>query len=538
MNNTDYLYNQNEVEVLKENLLDNKKLGFRVIEHGMILPNTRMYDDKSKKWIAGGGIVDSNGKYVEGTHIHARMGGAYTPPPESVQHRSETVIYLGVSCPIWGHVITDNLRRVWFLNSEIFKSEFKDCPVTYIKSGNFDIEHKENAGFKRLLEILEVKVDELECIDCPTQFDKIILPDESFFDLFPRRFTKEYVETIDRIRNFALKNSTPISNKKLYFYHGLRQIGEERLAEYFKSKGYDIITHEQRADIDVELNLLINCESFASILGSVSHNTVFMRNHTEAIFIPRTINWFSAHQVALNQICSLNATFIDASLPIFAGKFYYLISPQLKRFFGDKWEGYEEEDFKNFLQYVKNCIYEDRAFSTKIADSVAPILTDFMAQLKRRKDLITAFDMPPHWETFRSSFYYRTHVGILAWGKDWLENNQISNDLEKQYTLQAIKISYTKHKIYYSVYYNDKEGWSETVCSPEMAGTTGTGKPICGMKVWLDEAGSKEFDILYRMHKFDGEWTAWAKNGEAIYSYGQKLNAIQINLEPKSNATK
>ncbi|MBR2774476.1 MAG: hypothetical protein IKD73_05730 [Selenomonadaceae bacterium] len=80
MNNTDYLYNQNEVEVLKENLLDNKKLGFRVIEHGMILPNTRMYDDKSKKWIAGGGIVDSNGKYVEGTHIHARMGGAYTPP--------------------------------------------------------------------------------------------------------------------------------------------------------------------------------------------------------------------------------------------------------------------------------------------------------------------------------------------------------------------------------------------------------------------------------------------------------------------------
>ena len=104
--------------------------------------------------------------------------------------------------------------------------------------------------------------------------------------------------------------------------------------------------------------------------------------------------------------------------------------------------------------------------------------------------------------------------------------------------MQAIKISYPKHKVYYSVYYNDKEGWSETVCSPEMAGTTGTGKPIYGMKVWLDEAGSKEFDILYRMHKFDGEWTAWAKNGEAIYSYGQMLNAIQINLEPKSNATK
>ena len=52
------------------------------------------------------------------------------------------------------------------------------------------------------------------------------------------------------------------------------------------------------------------------------------------------------------------------------------------------------------------------------------------------------------------------------------------------------------------------------------------------MKVRLDEAGAKEFDILYRMHKFDDEWTPWAKNGEALYSYGQKLNAIQIKLKP------
>ena len=49
-----------------------------------------------------------------------------------------------------------------------------------------------------------------------------------------------------------------------------------------------------------------------------------------------------------------------------------------------------------------------------------------------------------------------------------------------------------------------------------------------------DEAGAKEFDILYRVHKFDEQWTPWAKNGETIYSYGQKLNAIQIKLELKS----
>jgi len=64
-----------------------------------------------------------------------------------------------------------------------------------------------------------------------------------------------------------------------------------------------------------------------------------------------------------------------------------------------------------------------------------------------------------------------------------------------------------------------------------MAGMNDIHKPIYGMKVWLDEAGTKEFDILYRMHKFDNTWTPWAKNGEELYSQGLKLNAIQIKLE-------
>ena len=67
--------------------------------------------------------------------------------------------------------------------------------------------------------------------------------------------------------------------------------------------------------------------------------------------------------------------------------------------------------------------------------------------------------------------------------------------------------------------------------APEMAGHVGGHKPIHGMKVRLDEAGAKEFDVLYRMHKFDGTWTPWAKNGEELYSHEQNLNAIQIKLK-------
>ena len=66
-----------------------------------------------------------------------------------------------------------------------------------------------------------------------------------------------------------------------------------------------------------------------------------------------------------------------------------------------------------------------------------------------------------------------------------------------------------------------------------MAGTTGIRKPIYGIKIRLDDAGAKEFDILYRMHNFHEEWTPWTKNNEELISQGIKLNAIQIKLEPK-----
>lgn len=134
--------------------------------------------------------------------------------------------------PVWGHVLTDDIRRMWFLKSDIFKKEFKNCPLVYVSWRGRPLENYPN--FKRLLEIMEVDANKFQAIEQPTQFDKIIFPDDSFTATF--KFTKEYVETIDYLRNFAVKNQTPVSSKKIYYFYGRSQIGEERLADYFKSK--------------------------------------------------------------------------------------------------------------------------------------------------------------------------------------------------------------------------------------------------------------------------------------------------------------
>lgn len=536
MVNLDYLYNPDAAKnFFNQNYFLDKKLGFQVIEQGTILPHKSVVIPNV--WHFGlGGIVDSNGKYIKSSSLHQGVGKPYTP--ESIQHSSETVIYLAMFYKIWGHDLTDNIRRVWFLKSDVFKSEFKNCPIVYIPYRDGLLTLDKQPSLKRLLEILEIDTDRLRPITQPTQFDKIILPDGSFSSPHnpEKGFTKEYRDTIDCIRAFAQKNKTPTSIKKLYLFHGRKeQIGEERIAEYFKSKGYAIV-HPEELPLDDQLNLMINCEIFAAAGGSCAHNSLFLRDGTETILIPRAASQFGYYQEIINQVHPLSVNYIDSSLSIFSktitkGHFFYLVSEQLKKFFGDKFDGYEEEDFKTFLQYVKHSIDSGLDVNQNSISYYEPIFSDFLEKLKQREDLIASYNIPFDFETLQMSFSYQTHVHRKGWSS-FVGENQISNPLDQKLDIQAIKINFPSHKLYYSVYYNAEEGWSEEIESPDMAGTTGQAKSITGIKIRLDKADAKKFDILYRVHKFDDAWSDWAKNGDELFSQGIELNAIQIKLEP------
>ena len=537
MTNLDYLYNPEAAkDAFSESYFIDKKLGFQVIENGMILPHKSV---NIPGHFGLGGIADSDGNFIESSSLHYGTGGTYTPPPKSIKHSSETVIYLAFFYRVWGHDLTDNIRRIWFLKSEFMK-QFKNCPIVYIPyyDGTFTIDKQ--PSLKRLLEILEIDVDKLQPITQPTQFDKIILPDGSF--LSPNNpvkgYTAEYQEMIDRVRDFALKNRTPTSIKKIYFFNGRKGMGEERIAEYFKSKGYEIIRPET-LPLDEQLNLMINAKSLGSIGCSAAHNSLFMREDSEMIFIPRAASKFGYYQEILNQVRPLNVNYVDSSLSVFSegiaqGNHCYIVSEQLKRFFGDKFSGYEDDDFKIFVEHFKISARRCLPLNPEAEEYYGSILPDFIRALFQKKTYAIDYpDMLPYWEKFRPLLSYQTHVSREGWNSAWIQENQISNDIEQGMYLQAIKINSSSYKVYYSVYYGEDEGWSKEVSSGEMAGTTGIRKPIYGIKIRLDDEGAKEFDILYRMHNFHEEWTPWTKNNEELISPGIKLNAIQIKLEPK-----
>lgn len=394
MTNLDYLYNPAAAkDLVGKNHFVDRKLHFQIIEHGTILPHKHLYINGN--WIYGfGGIVDRRGEFIKSSFVRYGDGDAYTPT-EDIKHSNATVIYLGLFYLVWGHAITDNVRRLWFLKSEVFNRYFKNCRLVYLPwGGGYGLERQQN--FRRLLEILEVDVNRLQPITQPTQFENIILPDESFFPADKqRKFTAEYRETIERVKDFAMKNQTPTSAKKIYYFYGRKQIGEERLAEYFRSKGYEIVSPE-RLTLDQQLNLLINAESFASTLGSCSHNAIFLREGTEVILIPRSfspIESFS-YQEPVNQLAKLNATYIDSTMSVFNewhDLFCYIISRQLKNFFGDEFSGYTDDDFKIFLAYTRHAMSLGRKVNPKEIAGYGAAFADFMAQLKKRTDLIKAY---------------------------------------------------------------------------------------------------------------------------------------------------
>ena len=388
MTNLDYLYNKDAApDIFNQNHLADDKLHFKIIERGKILPHKNLYVNGGWTW-GFGGVVNARNEFVENTFVHKGAGGAYTPT-ENFQYVPATAVYLGLFYPVWGHCITDNIRRLWFLKTDIFKTYFKNCQLVYIPwAGQFSFEYMQN--FKRLLEILEVDINRLVPVYHPVQFENIIVPDDSFYD---GKFTNEYRETIEQVKSFALKNQTPTSSKKVYFFYGTAQFGEERLAEYFRSKGYEIFSPE-RLTFDEQLNLMINAESFASTLGSCSHNSLFMRSGAEAIFILRAAKRFSGYQQIIDQIANLNAVYIDSTFSIFEkmnGPYCFIISEQLKKFFGDDFKGYEEDDFKAFVDYSKSATKNGFQRNEAAWNYYEPVLQKFLAQLAQRKDLMEAY---------------------------------------------------------------------------------------------------------------------------------------------------
>ena len=233
MTNYDFLYDKNYfAEFITDQHFVKGQLGHKEFENARILPH-RLFNGCNV-----GGVVTQSGEYLESTALHTKSGAAYPYNQNEVVLKNETVIYVGMFVDIWGHCLTDNLRRLWFFKSETYRTQFSDCRIVYVPFQGFQF----SESFQQLLQILKIDYKKWIPITEITEYSRIIVPEESFYspEGSTRYFTEEYRQTIREIEKYQKLHATAVPYDKVYFsyskYTNGKQVGEEKIERFLRSR--------------------------------------------------------------------------------------------------------------------------------------------------------------------------------------------------------------------------------------------------------------------------------------------------------------
>lgn len=305
-------------ETLRLNSIDyhsDEKLSCNEIPNGILLPYKGEMNGKTS-----GGVVDSDGIYVDLSGLHENHGCGYTP--EEILKKEKKAIYLGMWFPIWGHCITDNIKKLWFLKTPEAQKLINDgADLVYIvmMSNRFTLPQ----SFIDLLHCLNIEISQLKQISTPTQYNAIYIPDNSLFrkgeEIF---YTKEFHETRNDILCNVPQSKNPTFDK-IYFSrsrlkNGKQDFGEKRIEDVFRYLGFKIIYPEKKSFAE-QVALLQGCSHFAATEGSTSHNSMFCNEGTN-VTILRKAAYINEYQFLINAMCSLSVTYVDVHLSIFVDK--------------------------------------------------------------------------------------------------------------------------------------------------------------------------------------------------------------------------
>lgn len=312
--------------------IDEAELDVQEIERGIVLPvrhhGQAADQDEMFEGLFEGGVVTGRYAFVAGSLRNSAKPKtnysccfAYRPKIPPVQ-RDETVVFGGIMYGHYGHTLIDGMSRMWWFVRN------QDTPyklVFVVMPG----ESSEQAC--KLLSLAGLTPERYEVITSPTQFSKVIVPDEaihslegyvnvawpSFFDLVARRCSE--LSTIE-------------THEKLYLTRTALErcdgVGEEYYERFFASQGYRIVSPEQ-LPLQDQIKLYAGADSIACTMGTLSHAAVFAREGAELACLLRC-GTSVMPQLIVNQVKRLDWTMFDAFLnvlPTEQGYGAYLYAP-------------------------------------------------------------------------------------------------------------------------------------------------------------------------------------------------------------------
>lgn len=520
-----------------EDLLSRKRFSdkvpeVKVIKRGIVLP-ARKHDD-----VWEGGVCDKNFKFVAGySRLENLSGGgfacvcsSYSVNKKNIRQLDEDVIFGGSLIGHFGHFMLECWTRLWYVIQHPERQE-KILFITTTHGGY-------HSWFDDFFRLMGIAKERIIYVDKPMQCRSVIVPEQAHYVPEHLRyglgsFTKEFLIPYQAIKS----NVKPAAVKKLYLTQtefekskgmkGSHCFNEKYFEDFFAARGFEVVSPE-KLPIDEQIALIMGADEIAATMGTLTHWAMFCKPTANFIILTRT-HAALPFQTFINEAFQFNCYLVDVSKNfMYAEQTLGVCMIGANRY----WKEFVADYFGEHIEEDDDNLYFDAALNEYLNFwcSRYPPEDKLELWLSSLKNLCNRVVTLEH-ELIkkRPLLRYQIYTGKSS-SSAWKSENQPSDDLDRLIGIQAIRIEFTEpfHDVYYSVYCDD---WSKEFSTAQIAGTPG--KLITGIKIRLDDAGAKDFDILYRVHKFDGAWTDWSKNGAEVFSAGLEINAIQVKLEAK-----
>ncbi len=349
------LYVQNEKQwekVCNKKYYSDRDLQVLEIDNGIVLPSK----ETEKPGIYRGGVSDEDGNFIAGllrnceepqkNHLYYCLNSSYFVPKTELTYVNEIVIFGGALIGHFGHFILEGMGRLWYL----LQNETVTMKIVFTSI----LEKKE--WFDDFFRLLGIKKDSIYFIDKPTQFKKIIIPEESVHSW--DSYMKEYLFPYRKI----LENVLPSTHKKVYLTRtefeqgGALCCNEKYFESYFRKKGFLILAPEQYT-IDEQIGILSGAEEIVTTLGSLSHFAMFCKKKTRFTILTRVDDDVLPAQCLVNEASEVEWFIVDVSLNfLFATRVYGVNQIGVTKY----WRVYIKDMYEENIEYdtIQDSCYE------------------------------------------------------------------------------------------------------------------------------------------------------------------------------------
>jgi len=308
-----------------------------VVENGIIWPHENEtapinLNQKRERVNASGDLVKREGVYnaagdlVAGSAINSRIDETEFHEAEYV---NETVVYGGFLHNHYGHMLRDDLSRMWWF----LENPEKHYKYVFVSKHNF-------IEFYEFFLLLGLRDEDIILLKKPTRFKAIIIPERSFsYDYDSGKFI--FNDKAAKVFNFLRGRVESANYENIYLtrtkFNGDR-INEEYFEDYYGSLGYRIISPEQLTVLE-QIGIMAGAKKVVCTGGTLHHQILFCRDGID-ITVLNGSKVINVAYFAINQLRKAKCTFIDVSmnfLPSFRSGIALLLMPTLY------WKKYTED---------------------------------------------------------------------------------------------------------------------------------------------------------------------------------------------------